>query len=83
MSVRVILNRYGIKEGSLIEDDTDKRRSKSTTKIGHVHKLKDKATGGFLVGQCIVFLVLVTKKITFPVGSLLSGSVMAAQVRTP
>ena len=30
--------------------------------------LKDKATGGFLMGQCIVFLVLVTPKITIPVG---------------
>ena len=68
MSVRVVLSRYGIKEGSLVEDDTDKRRSKSTTKIGLVHKLKDKATGGFLMGQCIVFLVLVTPKITVPVG---------------
>ena len=68
MSVRVIFDRYGIKEGTLIEDDTDKRRSKSTTKIGYLHKLKDKATGGFLMGQCIVFLVLVTQKITIPVG---------------
>jgi hypothetical protein len=68
MSVRVILSRYDIKEGSLVEDDTDKRRSKSTTKISHVHKLKDKVTGGFLMGQCIVFLVLVTPKITIPVG---------------
>ena len=68
ISVRVILKRYGIKEGSLVEDDTDKRRSKSTTKIGYLHKLKDKATGGFLMGQCIVFLVLVTPKITIPVG---------------
>jgi hypothetical protein len=68
MSVRVILSRYGIKEGSLVEDDTDKKRSKSTTKIGYLHKLKDKATGGFLMGQCIVFLVLVTPKITIPVG---------------
>lgn len=68
MSVRVILSRYGIKEGSLVEDDTDKRRSKSTTRISHVHKLKDKLTGGFLMGQCIVFLVLVTPKITIPVG---------------
>lgn len=68
MSVRVVLARYGIKEGSLIEDDTDKKRSKSTTRIGYLHKLKDKATGGFLMGQCIVFLVLVTPKITIPVG---------------
>jgi hypothetical protein len=68
MSVRVILSRYGISAGSLLIDDTDRTRSKSTSRIGYVHKLKDKATGGFAMGQCIVFLVLVTSKITIPVG---------------
>jgi hypothetical protein len=67
-SVRVILTRYGITEGSLLLDDTGKRRSKSTQRIGHVHKLKDKSSGGFVMGQEIVFLVLATDKITFPVG---------------
>jgi len=67
-SVRVILAGFGITEGSLLLDDTDKRRSKSTTRIGHVHKIKDKKTGGFVMGQEIVFLVLATAKITFPVG---------------
>jgi hypothetical protein len=67
-SVCVILARYGITEGFLLIDDTDKRRSKSTRRIGHVHKIKDKATGGFVMGQEIVFLVLATSKITFPVG---------------
>ena len=68
MSVRVILHRYGITQGCLAVDDTDKKRSKTTRKIAYVHKLKDKASGGFIQGQCIVFLVLVTPKITFPVG---------------
>jgi len=68
MSVRVILRRYGITQGCLVVDDTDKKRSKVTRKIAYVHKLKDKASGGFIQGQCIVFLVLVTPKITFPVG---------------
>lgn len=67
-SVRVIMARYGITEGSLLIDDTDKRRSKSTRRISHVHKIKDKETGGFVKGQEIVFLVLATPKITFPVG---------------
>ena len=67
-SVGVILNGFGITDGSLLLDDTDKRRSKSTRRIGHVHKIKDKATGGFVMGQEIVFLVLATAKITFPVG---------------
>lgn len=68
MSVRVILRRYGITQGVLDIDDTDKQRSKLTHKIAYVHKLKDKKSGGFIQGQSIVFLVLVTPKITFPVG---------------
>jgi hypothetical protein len=68
MSAKVVLRRYGIKEGALLIDDTDKKRSKVTKKIEHVHKIKDKASGGFIMGQSIVFLVLVTSKITIPVG---------------
>lgn len=68
MSVQVILRRYGITKGVLDIDDTDKQRSKLTRKIAYVHKLKDKKSGGFIQGQSIVFLVLVTPKITFPVG---------------
>ena len=45
MSVRVMLRQYGITQGSLLVDDTDKKRSKMTRKIAHVHKLKDKASG--------------------------------------
>jgi len=68
ISVVVILKRYGITEGNIGIDDTDKKRSKSTTKIHQVHKLKDKLSGGYVMGQSIVFLVLITKKITIPVG---------------
>jgi len=63
-----ILKHYGIKEGVLCIDDVDRARSKSTKKIYKVHKLKDKLTGGFLNGQCIVFLFLVTPVASFPVG---------------
>ncbi len=68
ISVKIVLEQHGIQGGSLVLDDTDKKRSKSTTKIGYVHKLKDKSTGGYFMGQCILFLVLVTSKITIPVG---------------
>jgi hypothetical protein len=68
MSVRVILRQYGITEGNIGIDDTDKRRSKSTKKLFHVHKIKDKPSGGYIMGQSIVFLVLITPKITIPVG---------------
>jgi hypothetical protein len=68
ISVAVILKRYGITEGNIGIADTDKKRSKSTTKIHQVHKIKDKSSGGYVMGQSIVFLVLITKQITIPVG---------------
>lgn len=68
MSVSILLRRYGITEGNIGIDDTDKRRSKSTKKIFQVHKIKDKPSGGYVMGQSIVFLVLITPKITIPVG---------------
>jgi len=67
-SINSILNKYGITEGTLGIDDTDNKRSKSTKNIAHVHKIKDKASGGYIMGQSIVFLVLITSKITIPVG---------------
>ena len=68
MSVNAVLRRYGITEGSIGIDDTDKRRSKSTKRLFQVHKIKDKPSGGYIMGQSIVFLVLITPKITIPVG---------------
>jgi len=68
MSVRVILRAYGISHGILVLDDSDKKRSKKTTRIAGVHKLKDKASGGFIMGQNIVLLLLVTGTVTIPVG---------------
>ncbi len=68
LSVSMILKRYGITEGYLGIDDTDKKRSKSTRKIGYLHKIKDKPSGGYVMGQSIVFLVLITPKVTIPVG---------------
>ena len=68
MSVQVLLKRYGITAGVLVADDSDKRRAKVTSALAHVHKLKDKTSGGFVMGQCLVFLLLVTATITIPVG---------------
>ncbi len=67
-STLVILNKYGIDEGILDIDDTYKKRSKSTKNIPKVHKVKHKSSGGYIQGQSLVFLVLVTPKITIPVG---------------
>ena len=67
-SVRVILRQYGITSGSLVIDDTDNRRSKSAKTLAHLYKLREKESGGYIWGQSLVFLVLVTPKISIPVG---------------
>jgi hypothetical protein len=67
-SVRVILRHYGLTCGSLVIDDTDNPRSKSAKALAHLYKLRDKESGGYVWGQSLVFLVLVTPKISIPVG---------------
>src|SRR5207248_9385299 len=67
-SVRVILRHHGLTSGSLVIDDTDNPRSKSAQTLAHLYKLRDKDSGGYLWGQSLVFLVLVTPKISIPVG---------------
>ena len=66
--VRVILRHYGITSGSLVLDDTDNPRSKAAQVLAHLYKLRDKESGGYLWGQSLVFLLLVTPKISIPVG---------------
>ncbi len=67
-SLKVIFKVYEITHGIISIDDSDKKRSKCTTKIYGVHKIKDKTTGGYCMGQGLVFLILITPKITIPVG---------------
>ena len=67
-SVRVILRHHGLTAGNLVIDDTDNPRSKSAKALAHLYKLHDKESGGYLWGQSLVFLVLVTPKISLPVG---------------
>ena len=43
-------------------------RSRNTSKIAGVHKVKDKKTGGWFNGQEFVFLILVTDTVTIPLG---------------
>ena len=71
-SVRVILRQYGMPSGSLVIDDTDNQRSKSAKTLAHLYKLRDKERGGSLWGQSLVFLVLITPKISLPVGFVFS-----------
>jgi len=68
MSVRVLLRHYGITQGRLVVDDSDKPRAKSAKKIAYLHKLRDKESGGCILGQNLVFLLLVTATLTIPVG---------------
>src|SRR6267142_1460772 len=67
-SMRVILRQYGIPSGNLVIDDTDNQRSQSAKTLAHLDKLRDKERGGSLWGQSLVFLLLVTPKISLPVG---------------
>jgi hypothetical protein len=67
-SVRVILRHYGITSGSLVIDDTDNQRSQSAKALAHLYKLRDKESGGYIWGQSLVLLLLVTPKISMPVG---------------
>lgn len=66
--VRHILKSYGITKGVLAIDDSEKKRSQNTKRISKVHKMKDKKNGGYIMGQSIVFLILITPIITIPVG---------------
>jgi hypothetical protein len=67
-SVPVILRHYGLTCGSLVIDDTDTPRSKSAKTLAHLYKLRDKDSGGYVWGQSLVFLLVVTPDITLPVG---------------
>ncbi len=68
MGVALVLKQHGITEGVLATDDSDHGRSKTTKRIFKAHKLKDKKSGGYINGQTIVLLVLVTPRVTLPVG---------------
>jgi hypothetical protein len=67
-STKALLSRFEISEAVLVLDDSDKRRSKKCHKLHAVHKVKDKGTGGYAIAQNVIFLVLVTKGLTIPVG---------------
>ena len=67
-SIKLIFKKYGLAKGVLLLDDSDKDRSKNVKKIHAAHKVKDKATNGYSIAQNIMFLVLVTDKVTIPLG---------------
>ena len=59
---------HGLGNDYLVIDETDKQRSKVATTLAHLYKLRDKESGGYIWGQSLVFLVLVTPTITIPLG---------------
>jgi len=67
-SINNVLTHYKITSGVLVLDDSDKIRSRNTSTIAGVHKVKDKKTGGWFNGQEFIFLILVTDTVTIPVG---------------
>ncbi len=68
VSTIVVIKRFGITRGRLAIDETDKKRSKAAKLIYKLHKIKDKASGGYINGQKLVFLFFITDLISIPVG---------------
>lgn len=64
--VKVLVD-HKISSVHLIIDDTDRPRCKTVRVLWAVFKTLDKVTGGWIQAQNIVFLCLVTDKITVPV----------------
>lgn len=67
-SVMLLLKKHGITRGTIVFDESDRSRSKKTPLIHKTYTQKDKATGGYVNGQTVVLLLLVTETLTFPVG---------------
>jgi hypothetical protein len=65
-AVTKILIMYNVKSLHIVIDDTDRSRSKTIKALWGVFKTLDKVTKGWIKAQNIVFLCLVTEKITLP-----------------
>jgi hypothetical protein len=68
ISILLVLRRYGITEGVLVGDDSDRQRAKVTKRIFGAHPVFDKKTGGYFNGQTVVLLFLITPTVSLPVG---------------
>lgn len=67
-SIYHVLSSYDLTCGHILFDDTDNERSKNAKHIHGLGKQKDKKSGGYFQGQSILYMVLVTAKITIPIG---------------
>ena len=67
-SIMLVLKKFELTQGVLVLDDGDNPRSKNAQQIYRLHKIMDKKTGGYVLGQSFVLLLFVSDKITIPVG---------------
>ncbi len=67
-SVKAIVKKYQREKGRLVVDDKEINRSKNAKKLYRLHKMRDKESGGYYLGQNVIFLYLVTEKISLPMG---------------
>ena len=68
LGLEFLIDFYQIKSGHILFDDTCRPRTKIVKNIAKVFKYFDTKTNGYFNAQNIVFLFLVTKYITIPVG---------------
>ena len=66
-AVTKVLIEHKVSEVHLVIDDTDRHRSKMVKILWGLYKTVDKVTGGWINAQNIVFLCLVSGKITVPI----------------
>ena len=62
-----VLRDHKVSSVHIAIDDTDRKRSKVIKALWGVFKTIDKATGGWTNAQNIVFICLITDKVTFPI----------------
>jgi hypothetical protein len=67
LSTLVLIKIFNIMNGTIVFDDSIRERCKKTKKIFGSHKTRNKK-GGFSNAQEIVFILLVTRLITIPIG---------------
>jgi hypothetical protein len=68
VSILLVWRRYGITEGVLAGDDSDRQRAQVTQRIFGAHQVFDQKTGGYVNGQPVVLLFLITPTVSLPVG---------------
>ena len=67
-STILLISQLSLTSGILVIDDTERPRSKVTSRIAFVFKMLNKKTGGYIKAQNLVVLLLVTPIVTIPVG---------------